>query len=149
MGRKKKSGPPPKFATSYDWHKHHIFLFDDLLDSPAFLALSHHARSLYIHLYQKYTGPYSGNNIICTYSELEKKGFRRSTTAKALRMLFHFGFISYESGGLEHQPNVYHLEEGWKKIFTQEDVDRAMKAYKDELALKEAGSIQKKVFTSS
>lgn len=64
-------------------------------------------------------------------------------------MLFHFGFISYESGGLEHQPNVYHLEEGWKKIFTQEDVDKAMQAYKDEMALKEAGAAQKKVFTSN
>lgn len=145
MGRRKKRGPPPKFATSYGWDRHYNVLFDDLLDSPAFIALTPHAQMIYIRLLQEYKGElYTGNNVICPYSTLVEKGYRRNTIAKAIRMLVHFGFITYEKGGLEHQPSVYHFSEEWKKIWTKEDVDAAMTAFKEEENLKKLAAEQKK-----
>ena len=146
MGKGKKRGPPPKFATaSSNWNTHYNVLFDDLLNSPAFVALTPHAQMIYIRLLQEYKGEqYTGNKVICPYSTLVEKGYRRNTIAKAIQMLVHFGFITYEKGGLEHQPNIYHFSEGWKKIWTKEDVDATMTAFKEEENLKKLAAEQKK-----
>jgi hypothetical protein len=141
MGRKKNQ-PPPSFATSRGWNSHYSVLFDDMLDSPAFIALTPHAQIAYIRILQEYKGVYTGNKLVCTYSTFEKKGFRRNTVSKAICMLVHFGFITYESGGLEHQPNIYHLSDGWKKIKTKEDVDRTMQEFKEEMNLRKRASNQ-------
>ena len=55
MGRKKKS-PPPSFATAGTWHTHYVVLFDDLLNSPAYIALSAAAKEAYTILMQEYKG---------------------------------------------------------------------------------------------
>ncbi len=44
MGKKPKRDPPPKFATGGTWHTHHVILFDNLLNSPAYIALSSTAK---------------------------------------------------------------------------------------------------------
>ena len=65
MGRKKKS-PPPSFATAGTWHTHYVVLFDDLLNSPAYIALSAAAKEAYTILMQEYKGIYTGDKIICS-----------------------------------------------------------------------------------
>ena len=57
MGRRKRE-PPPAFATIRPtWDKnHYVMLFDDMLDSPAYIALSAHAKEAYVILRQEYKG---------------------------------------------------------------------------------------------
>lgn len=135
MARKKKV-PPPTFATTKPtWdHNHYVMLFDDQLDSPAYIALSAHAKEAYTILRQEYKGPYTGNDIICPYSTFRAKGMRANTVSRALLMLEVFGFIHIDRGGLMHEPNVFHFTCGWKEIRTQEDVQQAAARFEEELA---------------
>ena len=59
MGKKPKRDPPPKFATGGTWHTHHVILFDDLLNSPAYIALSATAKEAYTILMQEYKGKFT------------------------------------------------------------------------------------------
>ena len=140
MGKKKQRDPPPKFATSKILHEHFTPFFDDQLNSPAFIALSAVAVRVYLILRQEYKGIYTGNNIKCTYSQIVDKGVSRNSISKALGMLIAFGFITYEQGGLEHKPNVYHFSEKWKEIKTSEDVKRIQLKLKE----KEQQDMQRK-----
>ena len=134
MGRRKRE-PPPAFATIRPtWDKnHYVMLFDDMLDSPAYIALSAHAKEAYVILRQEYKGPYTGSEIICPYSTFAKKGMRANTLSRALTELEYFGFIHIDHGGLEHLPNRYRFSEDWKKIKTKEDVDKVKAAFKEEM----------------
>ena len=132
MGRKKKS-PPPAFATNGSWHKHYVVFFDDMLNSPAYIALSAHAKEAYTILMQEYKGPYTGPKVICPYSTFEKKGMRANTLSRALMQLEFFGFVRIDHGGLEHRPSVYHLIGDWKEIQTPEDVKRVQGEFREEL----------------
>ena len=133
MGRKKKS-PPPSFATAGTWHTHYVVLFDDLLNSPAYIALSAAAKEAYTILMQEYKGIYTGDKIICPYSTFTSKGMRTNTVSRALMMLERFGFIKVvEHGGLERRPNVYRLIDGWKSIRTAEEVKEIKKAFENDL----------------
>ena len=135
MSRRKKT-PPPSFATRGDWHTHHVILFDDLLDSPAFIALSAHSKEAYIILMQEYKGNYTGPDVICPYKTFQEKGMRPNTLSRALLELEVFGFITCDRGGLQHQPNVYHLVDEWKKVLTKEDVALRKQTVKDVIDLK-------------
>lgn len=132
MGRKKRS-PPPSFATRKGtWERnHYVMLFDDLLDSPAFINLSSSAKEAYVILMEEYRGEFTGSKVICPYSNFEKKGMRPNTLSTALLQLEVFGFIKVDRGGLEHKPNIYHLVDDWKRIETDEDVETAKNAFKD------------------
>ena len=133
MGRKKKS-PPPSFATAGTWHTHYVVLFDDLLNSPAYIALSAAAKEAYTILMQEYKGIYTGDKIVCPYSTFTAKGMRTNTVSRALMMLERFGFIRVEEhGGLERRPNVYRLIDGWKSIRTSEDAKEIKKAFENDL----------------
>jgi len=133
MGRKKKS-PPPSFATAGTWHTHYVVLFDDLLNSPAYIALSAAAKEAYTILMQEYKGIYTGDKIICPYSTFTSKGMRTNTVSRALMMLERFGFIRVEEhGGLERRPNVYRLIDGWKRIRTAEEAKEIKKAFENDL----------------
>ena len=136
MGRKRKV-PPPAFATGGTWHTHYIVLFDDLLNSPAYIALSSAAKETYTILMQEYKGNYTGPDIICPYKTFISKGMRANTVSRAISELEAFGFISCDHGGLQHQPNVYHLADKWKAI-SKEDVKTIKQLIKEkrELALK-------------
>jgi hypothetical protein len=141
---KKKRDPPPSFATSGDWHKHYIVLFDDLLNSPAYISLSSPAKEAYTILLQEYKGPYTGPNVICPYSTFQSKGMRAATLSRALLELETFGFISYESGGLGHRPSKYHFKDEWKKIKTEGDLKEVQGRFKQELDKKKAAQAYKK-----
>ncbi|MDD5987735.1 MAG: zinc ribbon domain-containing protein [Eubacteriales bacterium] len=133
MGRKKKS-PPPSFATAGTWHTHYVVLFDDLLNSPAYIALSAAAKEAYTILMQEYKGIYTGDKIVCPYSTFTSKGMRTNTVSRALMMLERFGFIRIEEhGGLERRPNVYRLIDGWKSIRTAEEAKEIKKAFENDL----------------
>ena len=121
MRAKKKRSPPPAFATRKgSWQSnHYVMLFDDLLDSPAYINLSAHAKEAYTILMQEYKGDYTGSKVICPYSTFMEKGIRPSTPLEV------FGFIKVDHGGLEHRPSVYHFSEDWKKIVTKRDVEDA------------------------
>lgn len=132
MGRKKRN-PPPSFATKKGtWDRnHYVMLFDDLLDSPAFINLSSSAKVTYLILMQEYKGDLTGSRIICPYSTFEKKGMRSNTLSTAIMQLEVFGFIEVDHGGLEHRPNIYHLIDDWKKIKTDEDVKVIKRTFKE------------------
>lgn len=133
MERKKKS-PPPSFATAGTWHTHYVVLFDDLLNSPAYIALSAAAKKAYTILMQEYKGIYTGDKIVCPYSTFTSKGMRTNTVSRALMMLERFGFIRVEKhGGLERRLNVYHLIDGWKSIRTAEKAKEIKKAFENDL----------------
>ena len=134
MCARKKRSPPPDFATiKGTWDRnHYVMLFDDQLDSPAYIALSAHAKEAYTIIRQQYKGDYTlGFQVICPYSTFQEKGMRPNTISRALVMLEVFGFIRIDHGGLEHQPNVYHLIQDWKKIQTPEDVKRVKDRFKE------------------
>lgn len=134
MGRKKKRSPPPAFATAKrDWHTHYVILFDDLLNSPAYIALSAHAKEAYTILMQEYKGDYSGPTVICPYSTFQKKGMRSNTLSRALTELEVFGFIRIDHGGLEHRPSIYHLTSDWQKIRTEEEAKETRKLFQAEM----------------
>ena len=134
MSRRKRQSPPPAFATGTGtWHKHHVILFDDLLNSPAYIALSATAKEAYTILMQEYKGDYTGPKVICPYSTFQKKGMRSNTLSRALLQLKTFGFIKIEHGGLERKPSIYHLSSDWQKIQTEEDLKQAEEAFQEEI----------------
>ena len=131
--RKKSRTPPPAFATKKRaWERnHYVMLFDDQLDSPAYINLSSSAKMAYTILRQEYKGEYSGAKVICPYSTFEKKGMRANTLSYALLQLEVFGFIKVDHGGLEHKPNIYYFSEDWKKVETEADVEEAKARFKE------------------
>ena len=96
--RNQKIDPPPKFATGGAWHTHHVILFDDLLNSPAYVALSSTAKEAYTILMQEYKGKFTNNTVKCPYSTFKAKGMRPNTLSHALLQLETYGFISIEHG---------------------------------------------------
>ena len=134
MSKKKRRSPPPAFATATGtWHTHYVILFDDLLNSPAYIALSASAKEAYTILMQEYKGDYTGPKVTCPYSTFQKKGMRSNTLSKALLQLETYGFVRIEHGGLERKPNIYHLSSDWQKIQTEEDLKQAEEAFQEEI----------------
>ena len=134
MARRKRQ-PPPAFATIRPtWDRNpYVMLFKDLLNSPAYIALSAHAKEAYTILREEYKGPETGPKVKCPYSTFQKKGMRANTVSRAIIQLEFFGLIKVEHGGLEHQPSIYHFSEDWKKIKTKEDVDNIRKQFKEHM----------------
>ncbi len=66
MGRRKKV-PPPAFATIRPtWDKNpYVMLFKDLLSSPAYIALSAHAKEAHTILREEYKGPETDPKVKC------------------------------------------------------------------------------------
>ena len=133
MSIRKKRSPPPAFATSKGtWERNpYCLLFYDMLNSPAYIALSASAKEAYTILREEYKGPLTGDTVICPYSTFQSKGMRPNTLSRALIMLEVFGFIKVDHGGLEHQPNRYTFSEGWKSIRTDEDVKAVREKFND------------------
>ena len=144
MGKKKQKDPPPKFATGGTWHTHYLVLFDDLLNSPAYIALSAHAKEAYTILLQEYKGRYSGNTVVCPYSTFKAKGVRGNTLSRALLQLETFGFIEVEHGGLEHQPSRYTFIDKWKQSYDPLKMEECKKQLEEILERKKAAAEQKK-----
>ena len=133
MCARKKRSPPPSFATIRGtWESNpYCQFFHDMLDSPAYIALSSSAKEAYTILREEYKGPFSGSTVKCTYATFKSKGMRANTVSRALLMLEVFGFIKVEHGGLEHQPNKYTFSDGWKEIRTDEDVRKVLDRFNE------------------
>ena len=144
MGKKKPRDPPPKFATGGTWHTHYLVLFDDLLNSPAYIALSAHAKEAYTILMQEYKGRFSGATVICPYSTFNEKGMRSNTLSRALLQLETFGFIDVEHGGLEHQPSKYTFVDRWKESYDPEKMAAIKNEFAELLERKKAAAQLKK-----
>lgn len=85
---KRKKSPPPQFATAKgSWDRTtYVMLFNDQLNSPAYIALSAHAKEAYTIIRQEYKGPeYTPDNVVkCTYPTFRSKGMRQNTVSRAL-----------------------------------------------------------------
>ena len=132
MAKKKKI--PPSFASRSASRTHFTPMYDDQLDSPAFIALSAVAVRMYLILRQEYKGSYTGNKVICPYDTFVKKGISRNSISKGIRMLEALGFIACERGGLGHQPSVYHFIDEWAFIRTPAEAKERLRKFKAELA---------------
>ena len=52
-----------------------------------------------------------------TYIEMEEiTGFSPATVRQAVRLLDEHGFLDYEAGGLERNPNIYNLTDSWLEL---------------------------------
>jgi hypothetical protein len=72
----------------------HVRIYCDLLDSPAWYALSKTSRSLFLDL-RSFVGPNNNGNISAALSLLRKKGWNSSSTlADALFELQVLGFLA-------------------------------------------------------
>lgn len=72
----------------------HVRIYCDLLDSPAWCALSKTSRSLFLDL-RSFVGPTNNGNISAALSLMRKKGWNSSSTlADALFELQALGFIA-------------------------------------------------------
>ena len=129
---------PPDFLTTkgrYD-HNHHITLFDEMVDSPAYTALSHGAKAVYTLILKEYRGGFTGNTVICPYSTMKKHGIRKESIPNWLTELSALGFIRIESnGGMYRIPNKYKLINEWTQYRSIESANKAkaaaLKARKD------------------
>lgn len=131
MGKRKKRDPPPSFATKGYGSIHFTPMFDDQLNSPAFIALSAVAVRAYLILRQEYKGAYTGNKVICPYDTFAEKGISRNSISKAIRTLEALGFIACERGGLGHQPTIYRFSDEWAKIATPAEAKNILKELKE------------------
>lgn len=130
MGKKQNSKPPDFLTTKPSWHRnHHISLFDEMIDSPAYIALSDGAKFIYTLIVREYKGTYSGNKVVCPYSEMEKHNVRRQSIPVWLNELEALGFIKIKShGGMFKIPNEYLLVNDWAKFKDIESAKAAAKA---------------------
>lgn len=129
MGR--KITRPPKHLTSKPtWnHNHYVPLFDEMLDSPAFVALSHGAKIVYLLIAKEHKGDFTGDKVICPYSTMEEHGIRTQSISKWLRELEALGFIRIDShGGLYKIPNEYRLLTDWQQYKDKESAKAALLA---------------------
>ncbi|MBU1275807.1 MAG: hypothetical protein KJ720_10560 [Proteobacteria bacterium] len=90
-------------------------VFHDMLDSPAWFAISNAARVAYLHLAADYDGsPGKEARLRLPYSQAEKL-MTRKTFAKALRELQAKGFIQRtKAGGLYNNCSEYALAQEYK-----------------------------------
>lgn len=132
MSRKPNRKPPPFLTTKPTYnHNHYIQLFDEMIDSPAYKALSHGAKFIYSLLCKEYKGDFTGDTVICPYSTLMEHGVRKASIPNWLNELSALGFIKTIShGGLYKIPNEYQLINDWAMFTDVEEAKAAIKAFK-------------------
>lgn len=121
--RKKKKYQPPSWATTGS-KKHWTGLYDDLVESPAFVALSPEAKILYFYIRKEDKGPYNERKgaVIFPYTHAVKwVGIRKGNIRRLLDELEAFGFIKIEQlGGMYRITNQYIFVAGWQAITAEE-----------------------------
>ena len=147
MSRKKGNSKPPEFLTTKltFYRNHYIYLFDEMIDSPAYIALSDGAKYVYTLLVREYKGMYTGNTVKCPYSTMVAHGVRKSSIKHWLDELEVLGFIRIVShGGMFKIPNEYRLINDWAKFKSVEEAIQWLKVINtkefgwDEFALQES-----------
>lgn len=112
MARQKKQLPPDFLNPLQNWrHAHFIPLFDIMLESDNYKALSFPARSLLIYLYSKYNG--INKEFTASYNELVKAGYQRSCIKAYIRELWLNGFIDIINKGGNHNKAIYKYSNRW------------------------------------
>ena len=91
---------------------HHVFIPEETVRSKKLNKLSASTRWLYVILVSERGGidiPFK-----FPYGEIHKiTGFSPATISKGVMKLVSGGFITYEHGGLEQNPNIYDMEVSW------------------------------------
>ncbi len=78
-----------------------------VLDSPNYLSLSVHARSLLVDLSRQYNGNNNGD-LCAAWKLMEPRGLKsRDTLWKALKELRHYGLIELTRQGGLNRPSLY------------------------------------------
>lgn len=135
MSRNKPKPQPPDFLTSKkSWNNnHHVSLFDEMIDSPAYISLSNGAKFIYTLIIKEYKGIFTGNKVKCPYSEMKKHNVRSQSISGWLKELEALGFIRIEShGGMYKIPNEYRLINDWMKFKSIEEAKAAKKKIPDD-----------------
>lgn len=148
MSRKKNTKPPDFLTTKKTWHNnHHISLFDEMIDSPAYIVLSDQAKYVYTLIIREYKGMYTGATVTCPYAVMKSHGVRKESIPQWLTELEALGFIRIDSkGGLYKIPNKYRLIDGWSEFkdlkTAQAAKDAAVKKYKAKKGMKKENGRQ-------
>lgn len=131
MSRNTNRKPPPFLTTKPTYnHNHYIQLFDEMIDSPAYKALSHGAKFIYSLLCKEYKGDFTGEIVICPYSTLMDHGVRKGSIRNWTGELEALGFIKIIShGGLYKIPNKYRLINDWARFSDVAEAKAVIKAF--------------------
>lgn len=134
---KRNKYSPEAFETSKP-NEHYTRLYDSMLTSEAFMALTSSARSVLLILKLQFKGNYTGNTVICPYSTIQKYGLNTTTIKNALLDLSEKGFIEIEYGTLQmkgkelkRQPNKYKFIDAWKSYSREKKLIGKYKAKGD------------------
>lgn len=94
---------------------HYAFLPKTTVCSQELNALPFSARWLYIIMVAERHGV--DQPFALPYKEIATvTGMTRPTISRAIKALAGAGFLQYEHGGLECNPNVYELESDWLEL---------------------------------
>jgi hypothetical protein len=90
-----------------------VQLFHNILDSPAWLSLTHSARTAYIHILKDFNGHNNGQ-LKLTYSQAGRL-MNRQTFGRSIKLLIDRGFIEVtKHGGLNNRCAEYRYIEKWR-----------------------------------
>lgn len=93
---------------------HFAFIPKSTTHSQELNTLSVYSRWIYVLMVAEQWGANLDGGFTFPYGEImEITGFCRNTIAKAVKELSQAGFLYYEHGGLEANPNIYKLEDSW------------------------------------
>jgi len=96
-------------------NRYFAFIPQKTVCSQELNALSFAARWLYVVMIAKRHGV--DQPFTLPYREIAATtGMARPTISRAIKALAKAGFLRYEHGGLEYNPNVYELESKWLEL---------------------------------
>lgn len=124
---KKGNYKPQKWEHRDGYRSNHFTrMYDSMLHSPAWLALSDSAKWQYTVIKSQYKGGYqqtdgSGNAMVkCPYNDIQKAGIKSNeTVSNNFKQLEAFGFITASHNGFK-VANQYKFSDKWKEISDEE-----------------------------
>ncbi len=118
MSKRPKPRPPDFQTTKKTYNNNrYITIFNEMLDSPAWVMLSDGAKNVYLVIAEQYRGMYTGNRVKCPYSTMKTHGIRTQSIPAWLVELEALGFLKVSThGGLYKTPNEYTLIGEWSQI---------------------------------
>lgn len=134
MSRNRRNKYTPKDFETKSGQNKFVALYVSMLQSPAYMALTPSARSVYTVIKSQYNGNYNrlpGNRVQCPYAYIMKYTHcNKGTVSKALKELQDQGFIDIspdDRGGL-NVATTYTFSSRWKSV-TQEEARITRKTY--------------------
>lgn len=136
-GKKQQYKPQPWEHDRRYKSRSYTRLYDSILASEAWLALSDSAARQYLILRMQYTGRFNqtdgnGNVMIkCPYKDIRKFGIgSNETIANNFRQLEAYGFIVIQGGGF-HIASNYKFSDKWQNL-SKEDIEQIKQDLKNE-----------------